>query len=165
FMVKGELAAHVVTIGIVGERLNKEDNKQGFLLDGFPRTVAHADELEGILAENDKKIDYVSNAEDNQNILLQRLKRRRICKNCSTTYQLVFNPPTETGVCDRCGRELYQRPDDNEETVQNRLEVNMKQTQPLLDFYSEKGYLTNINGQQDIDDVYQDIDSLLKGLV
>lgn len=165
FMDKGELVPDEVTIGIVRERLNKEDCKQGFLLDGFPRTVAQADALEGILAEIGKKIDYVINIEVNQNILMERLTGRRICKNCGATYHLVFNPPTETGVCDRCGGELYQRPDDNEETVQNRLEVNMKQTQPLLDFYSEKGYLTNINGQQDIDDVYQDIDSLLKGLV
>ncbi|MBS4221009.1 adenylate kinase [Bacillus sp. FJAT-49711] len=165
FMDKGELVPDEVTIGIVRERLNKKDCENGFLLDGFPRTVAQAAALENILVEIGKKIDYVINIQVDQGILMERLTGRRICKSCGATYHLVFNPPAEQGVCDRCGGELYQRPDDNEDTVQNRLEVNMKQTQPLLDFYQEKGYLKNINGQQHIDQVFESIDLLLKGLI
>ncbi|VEF49912.1 adenylate kinase [Bacillus freudenreichii] len=164
FMDKGELVPDEVTIGIVRERLSKADCEKGFLLDGFPRTVPQAEALENILSELGRNIDYVINIQVDQNILMERLTGRRICKSCGATYHLVFNPPAETGVCDRCGGELYQRPDDNEETVQNRLEVNVKQTQPLLDFYQEKGYLKNINGQQHIDQVFSDIDSLLRDL-
>lgn len=95
---------------------------------------------------------------------MDRLTGRRICKSCGATYHLVFNPPKVEGVCDKCGGELYQRHDDTAETVQNRLEVNMKQTQPLIDFYSAKGYLRNINGVQDINKVFEDIDKLLGGI-
>lgn len=165
FMDKGELVPDEVTIGIVRERLAKQDCEKGFLLDGFPRTVAQAEALENILAEIEKKIDYVINIDVDQSILMERLTGRRICKECGSTYHLVFNPPSEEGICDRCGGELYQRPDDNEETVKNRLDVNIKQTKPLLDFYESKGYLKNINGQQAIEQVFLDIDSLLKGLV
>lgn len=164
FMDKGELVPDEVTIGIVRERLSKSDCQQGFLLDGFPRTVAQADALENILASLDKKIDYVINIDVDQNILTERLTGRRICKSCGATYHLVFNPPAKENVCDRCQGELYQRADDNEETVKNRLEVNVKQTQPLLDFYEEKGYLRHINGQQHIDEVFDDVKQLLGGV-
>lgn len=164
FMDKGELVPDEVTIGIVRERLNKTDCKSGFLLDGFPRTVAQAEALEGILKEIGKQIDYVLNINVDQSILMERLTGRRICKNCGATYHLVFNPPATSGVCDRCDGELYQRPDDNEQTVHNRLEVNIQQTKPLLDFYSGKGYLRNIDGQQHIDEVFNEIDELLGGL-
>ncbi|KRG14308.1 adenylate kinase [Virgibacillus soli] len=165
FMDQGALVPDEVTIGIVQERLNKPDCENGFLLDGFPRTVAQAEALEAILDEIGKKIDFVINIQVDKEILMERLTGRRICENCGTAYHLVFNPPAVEGVCDRCGGKLYQRADDNAETVQNRLEVNLQQTQPLLDFYQEKGYLKNINGQQHIDQVFADIDSLLKGLV
>lgn len=164
FMDKGELVPDEVTIGIVRERLSKDDCEKGFLLDGFPRTVAQADALENILADLNKKIDYVINIDVDQSILMERLTGRRICKVCGATYHLVFNPPAKEGVCDRCGGELYQRADDNEATVQNRLDVNIKQTKPLLDFYETKGYLRNIDGQQDIDKVFSDVDVLLGGL-
>lgn len=164
FIDKGELVPDEVTIGIVRERLGKNDCEKGFLLDGFPRTVAQAEALEEILKELNKKIDYVINIEVDQEILMERLTGRRICKDCGATYHLVFNPPTKSDVCDKCGGELYQRADDNEETVANRLEVNLKQTQPLLDFYADKGYLRNINGQQPIDQVFVDISALLGGL-
>lgn len=164
FMDKGELVPDEVTIGIVEERLAKRDCAEGFLLDGFPRTVAQAQALETILAGLGRKIDYVINVDVNKDILMKRLTGRRICKNCGATYHLEFNPPAEEGKCDRCGGELYQRADDNAETVQNRLDVNLKQTEPLLAFYSEKGYLKNINGQQDINLVFEDIDQLLTGL-
>ncbi|TYS41567.1 adenylate kinase [Bacillus infantis] len=165
FMDKGELVPDQVTIGIVRERLSKEDCNKGFLLDGFPRTVAQADALEDILSELDKKIDYVINIDVDQSILMERLTGRRICKNCGATYHLVFNPPAKADECDRCGGELYQRADDNAETVKNRLDVNIKQTKPLLDFYETKGYLRNIDGQQEISKVFTDLDSLLGGLL
>jgi adenylate kinase len=164
FMDQGNLVPDEVTIGIVRERLSKEDCAKGFLLDGFPRTVAQAEELENILSDLNKKIDYVINIDVDQEFLMERLTGRRICKSCGSTYHLVFNPPAKDGVCDRCGGELYQRADDNAETVQNRLEVNQKQTKPLLDFYEGKGYLRNINGQQDIRKVFDDLDQLLRSL-
>ncbi|MEH6941151.1 adenylate kinase [Bacillus sp. JJ722] len=164
FIDKGELVPDEVTIGIVRERLSKDDCKLGFLLDGFPRTVEQAEALENILSELNRPIDYVINVDVDTDILMERLTGRRICKNCGATYHLVFNPPAKEGVCDRCSGELYQRADDNAETVQNRLEVNLKQTKPLLSFYEDKGTLRNINGQQDINIVYENINELLGGL-
>ena len=164
FMDKGELVPDEVTIGIVRERLSKADCEKGFLLDGFPRTVPQAEALENILSDLNRKIDFVINIDVKKELLMERLTGRRICKSCGSTYHLVFNPPAAEGVCDRCNGELYQRADDNEETVQNRLEVNLKQTKPLLDFYETKGYLRNINGQQDIRKVFADLDELLGSL-
>ena len=164
FMDKGELVPDEVTIGIVRERLSKADCEKGFLLDGFPRTVPQAEALEDILSDLNRKIEFVINIDVEKELLMERLTGRRICKSCGSTYHLVFNPPATEGVCDRCNGELYQRADDNEETVQNRLEVNLKQTKPLLDFYETKGYLRNINGQQDIRKVFADLDELLGSL-
>lgn len=164
FMDNGALVPDEVTIGIVRERLAKDDCKKGFLLDGFPRTVAQAEALETILSDFDRQINFVINIDVDKDILMERLTGRRICKSCGATYHLVFNPPAKEDTCNRCGGELYQRADDNAETVQNRLDVNLKQTQPLLDFYGEKGYLQNINGQQDINKVFEDVDTLLSGL-
>lgn len=164
FMDNGALVPDEVTIGIVRERLSKDDCKKGFLLDGFPRTVAQAEALETILSDLDRQINFVINIDVDKDILMERLTGRRICKSCGATYHLVFNPPAKEDTCSRCGGELYQRADDNAETVQNRLEVNLKQTQPLLDFYGEKGYLQNINGQQDINKVFEDVDAFLSGL-
>ena len=161
FMDKGDLVPDEVTIGIVRERLSKEDCNEGFLLDGFPRMLAQAEALENILAYLSQKIDFVINIDVDQEILMERLTGRRICKSCGSTYHLIFNPSAVEGECDRCGGELYQRTDDNAETVQNRLDVNQKQTKPLLDFYESKGYLRNVNGQQDIRKVFDDLDQLL----
>ncbi|MDG3086645.1 nucleoside monophosphate kinase, partial [Vibrio hannami] len=135
-----------------------------FLLDGFPRTVAQAEALEKFLKGLGKSIDHVINIQVDKDALMERLTGRRICKNCGATYHLVFNPPAKENVCDRGGGELYQRADDNEATVSTRLEVNLKQTQPLLDFYADEGYLVNIDGQQHINEVYADIRKLLGGL-
>ena len=110
------------------------------------------------------KIDYVLNINVDSGLLLKRLTGSRICKECGATYHLEFNPPAKADVCDKCGGELYQRSDDNEETVANRLDVNIKQTKPLLDFYEELGYLQSINGEQDINKVFADIDVLIGGL-
>jgi adenylate kinase len=164
FMDQGALVPDEVTIGIVRERLGKDDCAKGYLLDGFPRTVAQAEALEEITSSLDRKINFVINIDVDQTILMERLTGRRICKSCGSTYHLVFNPPAKDGVCDRCGGELYQRADDNAETVENRLQVNIAQTKPLLDFYESKGYLRNINGQQDINKVFADLDELLAGL-
>ncbi|OZI13172.1 adenylate kinase [Bacillaceae bacterium SAS-127] len=164
FMDQGSLVPDEVTIGIVRERLSKPDCEGGFLLDGFPRTVPQAEALENIMEELGKSINFVINVDVDKDILMARLTGRRICKDCGATYHMVFNAPTVEDKCDRCGGELYQRADDNEETVQNRLDVNLKQTQPLLDFYEQKGYLKNINGQKEIHVVFEDIDELLKGL-
>ncbi|MGM7683987.1 adenylate kinase [Cytobacillus sp. Hm23] len=164
FMDEGKLVPDEVTIGIVRERLGKNDCKNGFLLDGFPRTVAQAEALEQLLHAMNSTIDFVININVDKSILLERLTGRRICKDCGATYHLVFNPPQQEGVCDKCGGELYQRADDNEATVKTRLEVNIKQSEPLLNFYKQKGYLQNIDGQQAIDKVFIDIDKLLGGL-
>jgi adenylate kinase len=164
YMDAGNLVPDEVTIGIVRDRLSKKDCEKGFLLDGFPRTVAQAEALEEITNELDRKIDYVLNISVDSDKLMQRLTGRRICQTCGSTYHIIFNPPKVEGVCDKDGGTLIQRQDDNEETVRNRLDVNMKQAKPLLDFYGEKGYLKNINGDQDIDKVFQDIDQLIGGL-
>lgn len=164
FIDKGALVPDEVTIGIVRERLSQDDCVRGFLLDGFPRTVAQASALEEIMKDLGKKIDYVLNINVDSGLLLKRLTGRRICKECGATYHLEFNPPAKADVCDKCGGELYQRSDDNEETVANRLDVNIKQTKPLLDFYDELGYLKSINGEQDINKVFADIDVLIGGL-
>jgi adenylate kinase len=164
FMDKGELVPDEVTIGIVRERLSKNDCQKGFLLDGFPRTVPQAAALEKLLTDLNRKIDFVINIDVDKDILMERLTGRRICKDCGATYHLIFNPPAEEDTCDRCGGELYQRADDNAETVQNRLDVNIKQQEPLLNFYEEKGYLRSIDGQQDITKVFADIELLLGGL-
>ena len=132
-------------------------------LDGFPNGSASGS-LGKILAGLNKKIDYVININVDPDVLVERLTGRRICKTCGSTYHLVFNPPAKEGICDKCGGELYQRSDDREDTVKNRLRVNLEQTKPLLDLYEAKGYLRTINGQQDIDKVFADIDSLLGGL-
>lgn len=164
YMDAGNLVPDEVTIGIVRDRLSKKDCEKGFLLDGFPRTVAQAEALEEITTELGRKIDYVLNISVDSDQLMQRLTGRRICQTCGSTYHVIFNPPKVEGVCDKDGGTLIQRQDDNEETVRNRLDVNMKQAKPLLDFYGDKGYLKNINGDQDIDKVFQDIDQLIGGL-
>jgi adenylate kinase len=164
FMDSGNLVPDDVTIGIVRERLAKDDCKKGFLLDGFPRTVAQADALENILSETNRSIDYVLYIDVDQESLLKRLTGRRICKDCGATYHVIFNPSQQEGVCDKCGGELYQRADDNEKTVKTRLQVNIEQSQPLLDFYQDKGYLRKINGEREINEVFSSLDQLLSGL-
>ncbi|MBQ5152561.1 adenylate kinase [Macrococcoides caseolyticum] len=164
FMDNGELVPDEVTIGIVRERLLEEDAKRGFLLDGFPRTVEQAVALNVILAEADRKIEAVVNIDVQEEELMNRLTGRRICETCGTTYHLVFNPPKVEGICDIDGGKLYQRADDNPETVRNRLDVNIKQTKPLVDFYTEQGVLFNIDGSKDIKDVTAEVEAVLQKL-
>jgi len=164
FMDNGELVPDEVTIGIVRERLLEEDAKRGFLLDGFPRTVEQAVALNDILAEADRKIEAVVNIDVQEEELMNRLTGRRICETCGTTYHLVFNPPKVEGICDIDGGKLYQRADDNPETVRNRLDVNIKQTKPLVDFYTAQGVLFNIDGSKDIKDVTAEVEAVLQKL-
>jgi adenylate kinase len=164
YMDQGNLVPDEVTIGIVRERLGKDDCKNGFLLDGFPRTVAQASALQTILEDVDRKLHYVLNIDVDPSVLVARLTGRRICKECGSTYHLIYNPPATEGTCDKCGGELYQRSDDNEETVTNRLSVNIEQSKPLLDFYAERGYVKTINGEQDINNVFDDVNAILGGI-
>lgn len=161
FMDNGDLVPDEVTNGIVRERLAEDDAKNGFLLDGFPRTVEQAEELENILNDLGTELDAVINIEVDKDVLMKRLTGRWICRTCGKTYHEIYNPPKVPGKCDLDGGELYQRDDDKKETVEKRLNVNMKQTKPLLDFYSEKGKLHNINGEQDIKDVFVDVEKIL----
>lgn len=163
YMDQGALVPDEVTIGIVRDRLSKPDCEKGFLLDGFPRTVPQAEALDALLADMDRKIEHVLNIEVDPDELVKRLTGRRICKVCGTSYHLQFNPPKVEGKCDKDGGDLYQREDDNPETVKNRLDVNMTQTAPLLAFYNAKDVLSNVNGQQDINDVFKELDVILQG--
>ena len=165
YMDKGELVPDEITVGIVCERLAQKDCQHGFLLDGFPRTVAQAESLQQILTELGKQLHYCLYIKVDPDLLKERLTGRRICKSCGRTYHLQYNPPKEQGVCDHCGGELYQRADDAPETVENRLSVNLKQMDPLIAFYKEKGYLKTVDGEQDIDQVFHDIEKLLEELI
>ncbi|MFA6807804.1 MAG: adenylate kinase [Eubacteriales bacterium] len=161
FMDKGALVPDEVTIGIVAERLAQSDCLNGFLLDGFPRTLAQADALAGILNDLNISLDGVISIELDDSILLERLTGRRICRQCGATYHKVFNPPTEEGICSKCGAELYQRSDDTLETAQNRLRVYNDQTEPLIAYYSDCGFLKRVQGDQDIKQVFQSILNVL----
>ncbi len=161
YMDKGDLVPDEVTNGIVRDRLAEDDAKAGFLLDGFPRTVEQAKELESILRDLGTELDAVININVDQDVLIERLAGRFICPTCGKTYHSIFNPPKVEGICDLDGSKLYQREDDKRETVENRLAVNLKQTKPLLDFYKETGKLHDINGEQDIDVVFTEVDEIL----
>ncbi|WP_371365858.1 Adenylate kinase [Sporomusa rhizae] len=162
-MDAGQLVPDSVTIGIVKERLAKEDCKKGFILDGFPRTTIQAEALDRTLAELAIKLDRVVNITAPSSELVGRMTGRRICRGCGATYHVAFNAPQKSGVCDKCGGELYQRDDDTEETVVNRLSVYQVQTQPLIEYYQDKGLYTEINGLQPIDAVLKDIINSLRG--
>ena len=158
YMDRGELVPDEVTVGIVKERISEDDAKKGFLLDGFPRTIDQAESLSQIMSELDREIDAVINIEVPEEELMNRLTGRRICEKCGTTYHLVFNPPKVDGICDIDGGKLYQREDDNPETVSNRLSVNVKQSKPILEYYNNKG------GSKDIDEVTNDVIDILDHL-
>ena len=157
FMDAGGLVPDEVTIGIVAERLALPDCADGFLLDGFPRTLAQGVALGQILDRLGMKLDGVINIEVAEDVLIPRLTGRRVCRKCGASYHMIFNKPEVEGVCGQCAGELYQRSDDNVETAQNRLNVYNLQTQPLIDFYQEQGLVKRINGDQPIDQVFADI--------
>jgi len=162
-MDAGQLVPDSVTIGIVKERLAKPDCKQGFILDGFPRTIEQANALDRTLNELGIKLDRVINISVPAEDLISRATGRRICKSCGATYHVTFNPSSIAGKCDKCGGELYQRDDDREDTMRKRLSVYSAQTQPLIEYYQDKGLYTEIEGRQPIDKVLADIVASLRG--
>jgi len=162
YMDAGALVPDEVTIGIVEERLKKEDCQKGFLLDGFPRTVAQADALTKILESLNMTLNGVVNIELENEELLQRLTGRRVCRKCGSTYHVVFNPPQNQNVCDKCGGELYQRSDDTLATAQNRLNVYHEQTQPLIAYYEKRNLLKRVRGDQEIKQVFHEILNVLE---
>lgn len=162
FMDKGELVPDEVTNGIVKDRLAEADTKDGFLLDGYPRTLNQANVLEGILKDLNKKLDAVIYIDVNKDILMERLTGRIICRSCGATYHKVYNPPKVEGTCDRCGKhDFYQREDDKPETVENRINVNLESTNTLVDFYSKRNVLHTVNGEDDFQDVFKDIQTII----
>jgi adenylate kinase len=164
YVDNGQLVPDEVTIGIVSERLSDADTAKGFLLDGFPRTVPQAEELEKVLREMKRQIDVVIHLNVKKENLLARLTGRRICSSCGLTYHVMFNPSREYGKCENCGEALYQRSDDSEETVATRLEVNLKLQEPLLQFYKAKRLLRSVDGEVGIDGVFHQISGILQSL-
>ncbi|MCD6492744.1 MAG: adenylate kinase [Archaeoglobaceae archaeon] len=164
YMDKGELVPDEIVIGIVKERLKQSDCDRGFILDGFPRTIAQAEALDKILDEIGKKIDAVINIQVPEEEIVKRIVNRRTCKNCGAIYHLIYSPPKEPNKCDKCGGELYQRDDDKEETVRERLRVYREQTEPLIEYYQKKGILYNVDGTKDINGVFEEIKSILDKL-
>jgi adenylate kinase len=161
FMVQGELVPDEIVIGIIEDRLKAKDCNPGFILDGFPRTIPQAEALEPILTKIGKKIDHVINIEVDPEEVVRRLTGRRICKNCGAMFHLLFQPPKTEGICDRCGGTLYQRADDNEETIRTRLKEYDKQTAPLIQYYRGKKTLRTIQGVGGPDQIFDQIAHLL----
>ncbi|NLJ34144.1 MAG: adenylate kinase [Firmicutes bacterium] len=157
YMERGELVPDEVVVGIVSERLKKPDCKGGFVLDGFPRTVAQAEALNGILLGLGKKLDGAILLEVEREILVERLSGRRVCRQCGATYHLEHTPPGEPDRCDKCGGQLYQRKDDGEETVRRRLNVYAEEAGPLEAYYQERGLLRIVPANQPIKMVFADI--------
>ncbi|MEL5938622.1 adenylate kinase [Tetragenococcus halophilus] len=162
YMDKGELVPDEVTNGIVKERLAESDTEDGFLLDGFPRTLDQAEALDNMMQDLSKKIDAVIEIKVPEEVLVERLSGRYICRNCGATYHKIFNPPKVEGTCDRCGgHDFYQRDDDKPETVRNRISVNIKNNEPILEHYDKKGLLYSIDGNREIDEVFAEIQQIL----
>jgi adenylate kinase len=162
YMDKGQLVPDEVVIGIVKERLKQPDCENGFLLDGFPRTLNQAEALDEMLKELGKEIDAVIYIDVPEEEVVKRIVNRRTCKNCGAVYHLIYAPPKEENKCDKCGGELYQRDDDKEETVRQRFKVYMDNTAPLIDYYEKKGNLYRVDGTKSIDEVFVEIEDTLK---
>lgn len=164
YMDRGGLVPDEVTIGIVRDRLSEADCAKGFLLDGFPRTIEQAKALDQIIKDLGSQLDLVLNIDVDAEALIGRITGRRMCRNCGRPYHETFSPPAKPGACDACGGELYQRDDDKEATVRNRLEVYNAQTLPLLEFYKSKGIVVEVNGNQPMPDVTKAILLAIKDL-
>jgi adenylate kinase len=164
YMDKGELVPDDVVVGVVEERLAKPDLAAGFMLDGFPRTLPQAEALDTLLNDMEKPIDHAVLVDVPDDELMKRLTGRRTCRNseCGKMYHVMFNPPKKEGVCDACGSELYQRDDDSEATIRERLNVYAEQTAPLIDYYSEKGLLRRVEGVGPIDQIFGSIEEILR---
>jgi adenylate kinase len=164
YMDKGELVPDDVVIGVVEERLTKPDLDKGYMLDGFPRTLAQAEALDKILVSQGKAIDHAILVDVPDEELVARLSGRRTCRNsdCGKMYHVMFNPPKRDSICDACGSELYQRDDDSEATIRERLTVYNKQTAPLIDYYDKKHLLRRVAGVGPINDIFASIQKVLK---
>jgi adenylate kinase len=161
YIDSGALVPDSLVVEIVEDRLKEDDCKNGFLLDGFPRTTVQAEELDKVLQNMGVSITKVVNIQVDPKVLLDRAVGRRICKNCGATFHVAFNPPSKEGMCDKCSGELYQRSDDNEETVGNRIKVYIDETSPLIEYYTNKGVIANIDGEQNIGKVFEDVVKVL----
>ena len=164
YIDKGQLVPDEVTINMVKDRLQEDDCKSGYLLDGFPRTVIQAEALQDFLSERDERLDTALLIEVPTNFILERMTGRRVCPSCGASYHIKFNPPISEGKCDVCGSDIIQRKDDSEETVSERLDVYEKQTQPLIDFYKAKNLLSVVDGTKAINEVFEGICTLLGDL-
>ncbi|MDR1012722.1 MAG: adenylate kinase [Lactobacillales bacterium] len=163
FIDKGKLVPDELTNEIIKERLSKRDVSANFLLDGFPRTLKQAKALDHMLSKLQKKINAVINMQVAIEVLLERLAGRFICRDCGATYHKLNNPPKIEGVCDHCGgHNFYQRADDQPKTVKNRLDVNIKQSQPILAYYEKQGLIHNVDGNRDIDLVFADVKAIIE---
>jgi adenylate kinase len=163
YMDRGDLVPDDITIGMVMDRLSRSDCAGGALFDGFPRTIAQAEALGQALADRGHKISLVPNIVVPDDVLIERVSGRRLCRTCGEAYHIKFNPPKQPGVCDTDGGELYQRDDDNAETVRQRLKVYWDQTSPLIDYYRRQGVLVEVNGDQPIDTVTADLRTVVLG--
>ena len=161
YMDKGQLVPDELTVRILLDRVAKDDCKNGYVLDGFPRTIPQAEVLDKALTERNDKIDYAINVEVPDENIINRMSGRRACLGCGATYHIVHIPPKQEGVCDKCGQDLVLRDDDKPETVKNRLQVYHEQTQPLIDFYEKKGVLKTVDGTVDMQDVFGAITKIL----
>jgi adenylate kinase len=157
YMNKGELVPDELTCDLVFDRIMQDDAKKGFLLDGFPRNIFQAEKLDEVLKQRNLKLDCVINVSVEDSVLIERAVGRRLCKECGATYHIKFNTTKVEGICDECGGSLYQRDDDKEETIKNRIDVYNKSTKPLIDYYTKQNIIANIDGQKDIDVVFDDI--------
>ena len=162
YMDKGALVPDSVTVGIVKERLAQDDCKKGWILDGFPRTTAQASALDAILHDLGIQLTAVLDFNVNRDDLVKRVSGRLVCRQCGASFHTEFRPPKQEGVCDNCGGELYQRADDNEVTVRERLAVYDTSTKPLIDYYKVSGRYYEINGDQSMDKVFADVQAALK---
>ncbi len=161
YIDNGQLVPDEVTIGIVKDRLTKDDCDNGFLLDGFPRTVAQAEALDEFLLGINKDLDVALLIKVPEEFILERMTGRRVCTSCGASYHIRFNPPKIEGKCDICDNELIQRKDDTEATVKERLEVYSKQTYPLINYYKDNGIISEVNGTESIDEVFGNISNIL----
>lgn len=161
YMDKGLLVPDELTVRILLDRVAKEDCKNGYILDGFPRNIPQAEVLDAELNKLGDKIDAAIDIEVPDESIIKRMIGRRACVSCGATYHLENVPPKKEGICDKCGDKLILRDDDREETVKNRLNVYHEQTQPLIDFYQKKGVLKSLDGTKDMMDVFQEITEIL----
>lgn len=164
FMEKGELVPDEIVVEIVTDRIREKDAAYGFILDGFPRTVAQAEALDKSLIGLKIKIDLAIYLETSEKIVIARLSGRRVCRNCAFNYHLKNMPPKKTNICDKCGGELYQRPDDGEQTVKNRLNVYERQTASLIDYYRRKGMLEKVSGDLEAGELFTTLKKLFANL-